>query len=168
MDYYLYSHSNADGIFYIGKGSNGRKDDYARSKEWKDIADKGYTTKVEANGSEKDILALEGKVIRALIEQGVKLVNKMHNKHWDGCKGKNNNMYGKPPVRGMLGKHHSEESKRKISASSSGEKSHLFGTKHSDERKKKISASVAIANRKKGQRNRLERANNYRRNGDEI
>ena len=82
MDYYLYSHSNADGIFYIGKGCGGRKDRYDRGEDWQIRADKGFTTKVEANGTHKDILALEKIVIKSLFSQGVNLVNKMHNPNW--------------------------------------------------------------------------------------
>ena len=83
MDYYLYSHSNANGIFYIGKGSKKRKNDYInRSKGWKE-AGKGYEVKVEARGTEKDIFALEGKVIKSLVEQGVNLINKIHNPNWE-------------------------------------------------------------------------------------
>jgi len=83
MDYYLYSHSNADGIFYIGKGSKNRKNDYInRSKDWKE-AGKGYKVKVEASGTEKDIFALEGKVIKSLVKQGVNLINKIHNPDWE-------------------------------------------------------------------------------------
>jgi hypothetical protein len=86
MNYYLYSHSNADGIFYIGKGINGsyRKNHFLtnRSKEWTAIAEKGYTSKTEAHGTEADILALEKAVIKSLVAQGVKLVNKIHNPNW--------------------------------------------------------------------------------------
>jgi hypothetical protein len=85
MDYYLYSHSNADGIFYIGKGCKYR--DRAihmttRSKEWYKASKGGYTYKLEANGTEADILALEKAVIKDLVAQGVKLVNKQHNPNW--------------------------------------------------------------------------------------
>ena len=166
MDYYLYSHSNAGGIFYIGKGSNDRKNDYyrSRSKEWEEIAKYGYTTKVEANGTEKDILALEKVVIKSLIEQGVKLVNKFHNKYWDGQRGENNPMFGsfgsKNPMFGrigekhpMFGKKHSEESKKQMSESSSGEKSGMFGR----ENKK----ACKLANNTRWQKYRFNRANNY-------
>lgn len=131
MDYYLYSHSNSNGIFYIGKGCGGRKDRYdRRSQEWYKASKNGYTTKIEANGSEKDILALEGKVIKSLIEQGVKLVNKFNNKNWDGFKGENNNFFGKI---------HSKKTKKQMSGAQSGENNGMFGKAMSDEAKQKIS-----------------------------
>lgn len=43
------------------------------------------------------------------------------------------------PTYGMLDKHHSVESKKKISSAQTGNKNHMFGKKHSDESKKKIS-----------------------------
>ena len=80
MDYYLYSHSNANGVFYIGKGTKNRaKHLENKSDKWYNASKKGYTIKIIANGSEADIFALEKKVIRSLSEQGVNLVNKLHN-----------------------------------------------------------------------------------------
>ena len=48
MDYYLYSHSNSDGIFYIGKGCGDRvreKRLALRSDEWTEASKDGYTSK---------------------------------------------------------------------------------------------------------------------------
>ena len=98
MDYYLYSHSNADGIFYIGKGCGDRVRDKnlsRRSAQWHEASKDGYTSKTEANGTEADILSLEKIVIKSLLEQGVNLVNKMHNPNWDGQRGENNPMFGR-------------------------------------------------------------------------
>ena len=83
MDYYLYTHSNDDGIFYVGKGKKGRASSWDhRSDEWKEVANKGYTTKFESNGTHKDILALEKIMIKSLSDQGVNLINKIHNPNW--------------------------------------------------------------------------------------
>lgn len=82
MDYYLYTHSNDSGIFYVGKGCKDRAKEKhlsRRSNEWHKAAEGGYTTKIEANGTEKDIFALEKIVIKSLVEQGIKLVNKINN-----------------------------------------------------------------------------------------
>ena len=147
MDYYLYSHSNADGIFYIGKGQSGRADKWGRTKEWKAIAAKGYTTKVEAHGTEVDILALERVVIKSLVKQGVELVNKHYNKHWDGFKGENNPMYGthrSGKENPMFGKKHTVESRAKMGVNKGRKNPHL-----------------AIFNRQRYQRQKLAKANNY-------
>ena len=125
MDYYLYTHSNADGIFYIGKGCKYR--DRAihmttRSKEWYKASKGGYTYKLEANGTEADILALEKAVIKSLVAQGVGLVNKIHNPTWKGAsfglirskktrKRMSNRMKGNTQ---RLGKKHSLASKYKM------------------------------------------------------
>ena len=85
MEYYLYTHYNADGIFYVGKGTKDRsKSRYlgARSKEWHDISKKGYLTKIEATGTEKSIFSLERLYIKTLANQGVHIVNKVHNPNW--------------------------------------------------------------------------------------
>ena len=85
MDYYLYSHSNANGIFYIGKGCKERKRANSlsrRSQSWHESAKNGYTTQTIAHGSNADILSLEKKVIQSLFSQGVNLINKMHNPNW--------------------------------------------------------------------------------------
>tara|TARA_B110000858_G_C17500490_1_gene335733 strand:+ start:73 stop:513 length:441 start_codon:yes stop_codon:yes gene_type:complete len=145
MDYYLYSHSNADGIFYIGKGCKGRESRYdRRSKEWYKASDSGYTTKIEAHGAEKDILALEKLVIKSLAKQGVKLVNKYHNPDYDYIK------KGIPI---------SDEQKKKLSDAMLGEKNHMFGKPQHPNQK--------YSQAKRWQHFRLAKANNYRRNGDE-
>ena len=85
MDYYLYSHSNANGIFYIGKGCKERKRANSlsrRGQSWHESAKNGYTTQTIAHGSNADILSLEKKVIQSLLSQGVNLVNKVHNPNW--------------------------------------------------------------------------------------
>tara|TARA_B110000858_G_C17636852_1_gene396164 strand:- start:268 stop:747 length:480 start_codon:yes stop_codon:yes gene_type:complete len=153
MDYYLYSHSNADGIFYIGKGTKGRKDIFyrSRSEEWKAIAEKGYTSKIEAHGTEKDIFDLERKVIKSLVEQGVKLVNKQHNKNSDYHKGDKNNMFGKfGDKHPRFGKSQSDDAKQRISEARKGVKLDI-------EHKKKLSHAAKI----QWQRYKLNKANNY-------
>ena len=163
MDYYLYSHSNADGIFYIGKGKYGRADLWGRTKEWNEIAAKGYTTKIEANGSEKDILSLERIIIKSLVEQGVKLVNMQHNKYWDGYyqtfdysgktladKLNKNGKYNSGENNGCFGR--------------TGEKHPMFGKVHVMRGKKNPGAT--LGNNKRWQKVKLAKANNYRRNGE--
>ena len=173
MDYYLYSHSNSDGRFYIGKGRSGRADLWSRTKEWKKIAAKGYTTKIEANGTEKDILALEKIVIKSLVEQGVKLVNKIYNKNWSkpfteehkkkmsiSSKGHKNAMFRKfGDKHPLFGYKHTQEAIEK------NRQAHL-GKTHTDEAKKKIGIASSIRNRKRGQHNKLAKANNYRRENE--
>ena len=148
MDYYLYSHSNADGIFYIGKGCGDRvKDKYlsTRSSEWHEASKDGYTSKIEANGTESDILSLEKIVIKSLAKQGVNLVNKFHNPNWE-C---------------------SDEHKQNISdnhADMSGKNNPMFGrtgksSPHFGRKRPDFSYNI----KKHWQHKRLEKANNYRR-----
>ena len=145
MDYYLYSHSNADGIFYIGKGCNDRFKDkllLKRSDEWHKASKDGYTSKIEANGTEADILSLEKIVIKSLVEQGVNLVNKFHNPNWRRI--------------------HSNKTKKKMSDAKIGikkpnrcGKNHPnFGTKRPDN---------VYMNKKRSQHFKLAKANNFRR-----
>lgn len=154
MDYYLYSHSNADGIFYIGKGCGDRvkhKHLASRSAEWHGASKDGYTSKIEANGTEADILSLERIVIKSLLEQGVNLVNKRHNPNWDGQRGENNPMFGKVGDKNpFFGKTHSDKTKKKISEIGKKNK----GNKRPD---------LTYYNRKRAQHYRLAKANNYRR-----
>ena len=162
MDYYLYTHSNADGIFYVGKGCDGRKDDYLRSRsaEWHEVAKHGYLTKIEATGTEECILSAEKMYIQMLIEQGVNLVNKIHNPIWgrsDEYKQKNSDSH--------IGRQHSDETKKKISDGVRGvvfsneakERMSWSGKKHSDETKQKMSYARA----KRWQHIKLEKSNNY-------
>ena len=162
MDYYLYTHSNANGIFYVGKGCGNRKDEFYknRSAEWHEVAKNGYLTKIEATGTEECIFSAEKMYIKLLIEQGVNLVNKIHNKHWrrsDETKQKMSDA--------NLGKTLSDETKKKISDGVRGvvlsneakERMSWSGRKHSDETKQKMSYARA----KRWQHIRLEKANNY-------
>ena len=151
MDYYLYSHSNAGGIFYIGKGCGGRKDDYLRSRsaEWHEVAKHGYLTKMEATGTEECILSAEKMYIKLLIDQGVNLVNKIHNPNWkptftdehkqkmsDAKSGDKNPMFGMTGDKNpMFGKTLSDETKKKMSDNHpdiSGDKNPMFGRKRPD------------------------------------
>ena len=164
MDYYLYSHSNTDGIFYIGKGCKGRADKWSRTKEWKEIAQNGYTTKIEANGTEKDILSLEKIVIKSLVEQGVKLVNKVYNKNIGYNRGSNNSFFGKK---------HTLETREKMS----GKNNYAFGRFGKDHPCSKVDkdgsknpmfgkdnkAACTFAANRMWQKRRFNKANNYRR-----
>ena len=153
MNYYLYSHSNADGIFYIGKGCDRRfrrKHLIARSAEWHEASKDGYTSKIEANGTEADILSLERIVIKSLVEKGFSLVNKFHNPNWtfsDKVKQKIRD--------GVLGKKASDETKQKMSNA-------RFGRKATDETKKRMSVAMSYNKSKYWQHVRLAKANNYR------
>tara|TARA_B110000858_G_scaffold65552_1_gene75969 strand:- start:185 stop:547 length:363 start_codon:yes stop_codon:yes gene_type:complete len=83
-------------VFYIGKGMvSGTGRGYrhlswdCRSKEWEEVAKKGYTSQILTYGSERDMLYLEKYMIESLTESGVKLINKMYNvhvKHREGVK----------------------------------------------------------------------------------
>ena len=140
MDYYLYTHSNDNGIFYVGKGSKDRKNDYykSRSDVWHSVADKGYTTKVEAHGTEQDILSLEKIAIKSLVEQGVNLVNIDFNIN------RKNKKTGKP-----LSKNHTY----KIKANHKG----MLDQSHSNDTK----AKMAYAKRRYWQKYKLTKANNF-------
>ena len=154
MDYYLYSHSNVDGIFYIGKGCNDRirvNSLSKRSDEWHKAAKGGYTTKIEANGSSSDIISLEQIVIKSLFSQGVNLVNKMHNPNWsrDSATRKaigNGNKGNKRPD-------FSEYNKKRVHP--------CLGKSISKEHKYAISCS----NRKRTQVKKLKKANNFKNTG---
>lgn len=73
--------------------------------------------------------------------------NCVDNLEW--CTAQYNNTYGtklerfsksaKGRVSGMLGKHHSEEAKRKIREANSGANNHMYGKKHSEETLKRMS-----------------------------
>ena len=172
MDYYLYSHSNADGIFYIGKGINGsyRKNHFLtnRTKEWTAIAEKGYTSKIEANGTEADILALEKVVIKSLVAQGVKLVNKQHNPNWtptaearkkvaDAQRGRKHSKAVKQKMSNTI-KEQWKQRKLKKPNSYAYLKTLRVGKKHSIASKKLMSYNI----RKALQHRRLVKANEYR------
>ena len=192
MDYYLYSHSNANGIFYIGKGVGYRANKKhwdSRSPEWHKASKDGYTSKIEANGTEDEILSLEKIIIKSLIKQGVNLVNKIHNPIWV-----QSDDVLKIRSEAQLGRKHSDETKQKISDSNKGKllssehkqllsdkakqrvgnKNPFFGKTHSKDSKKKMSASSNnsgesnpmfgkknIGNAKRWQHYRLAKANAY-------
>jgi hypothetical protein len=192
MDYYLYSHSNANGIFYIGKGCGDRskvKRLAQRSAEWHEASKNGYTTKTEANGTNADILILEKIMIKSLIEQGVNLVNKIHNKHWTRSAenrkkvavarlGKHLSDKSKKKISDAnTGNKHTDKAKEKISQAMSGKNHPNYGKKMNPETRKKLSAvntgnkySVGVKrpdllyyNKKRGQHNKLAKANAYTR-----
>ena len=159
MDYYLYSHSNADGIFYIGKGVNGsyRKNHFLtnRSKEWTAIAEKGYTTKTEAHGTEADIMALEKAVIKSLVAQGVKLVNKQHNPNWTPTTETKKNM-----ADAQRGKKHSKAVLNQMAETHREIWKHRVrkvGVKHTNA----VKSQMSYSNRKAWQHRRLAKANEY-------
>tara|TARA_B110000858_G_scaffold183477_1_gene223822 strand:- start:787 stop:1371 length:585 start_codon:yes stop_codon:yes gene_type:complete len=159
MDCYLYSHSNAGGIFYIGKGTGYRANQKhwnARSSEWHEASKDGYTSKIEAHGTESEILSLEKITIKSLVAIGVNLVNKIHNPNWvqsdevlkirsDAQLGRKHPDEVKQKISDYnTGKTHSDETKQKISDKAkqrTGDKNSFFGKTHSDESKQKMSAS---------------------------
>ena len=169
MDYYLYSHSNADGIFYIGKGCGDRvKHNFLsnRSSEGHEASKNGYLTKIEATGTEECILSAEKMYIKLLIEQGVNLVNKIHNPNFhisdEHCKkisdanlGKTlSNKTKKKISDSRLGIKFSDETKRKMSDAQSGKNNNMFGKKNH---------GAIYGTNKRWQHFRLAKANNYRR-----
>lgn len=190
MDYYLYSHSNADGIFYIGKGCGDRVKEKRlalRSDEWTKASKDGYTSKIEANGTNAEILALEKIVIRSLVDKGVNLVNKIHNKYWsrsienrkkvaDSRIGKHLSAVTKKKISDAnTGSKHTEEAKAKISKAISGKNNPNFGKKMNPKLMDKLISvntgnkySVGVKrpdllyyNKKRGQHNKLAKANAY-------
>ena len=152
MDYYLYSHSNADGIFYIGKGCDRRskKNHWsARSAEWHEASKNGYLTKIEATGTEECILSAEKMYIKLLVEQGVNLVNKVHNPNY---KRKVSDETKQKMSDAAKGQTVSDETKQKLRDISTGKT-------YSNETKKKHSYLAS----KQWQHKRLEKANNFHR-----
>tara|TARA_B100000767_G_scaffold264053_1_gene278495 strand:- start:1844 stop:2311 length:468 start_codon:yes stop_codon:yes gene_type:complete len=151
MDYYLYSHSNANGIFYIGKGCKNRKKEKRLSKrslEWHEASKNGYTTKIEASGSEKCILLAEKMYINLLLDKGVNLVNKYHNYTWNKTF---SNKHKKNLSDSLLGA-------KNYMSGLVGNKSPIFGLKRSKTTKEKM----AYSQRKYQQHKRLEKANNFK------
>ena len=151
MNYYLYSHSNADGIFYIGKGCDRRfrrKHLIARSAEWHEASKDGYTSKIEANGTEADILSLERIVIKSLVEKGVNLVNKVHNPNYKRKVSAETKKKQSDATKGQIV---SDETKQKLRDINTGKT-------YSAETKKKHSYSA----RKQWQKYRFKKANNYK------
>lgn len=76
--YYVYLHKTLSGVvFYVGKGTSGRKDSVGgRSTTWKLVADKGFTVEIyKDNLSEIDAILLEDSLIKTPLV-GWKLVNK--------------------------------------------------------------------------------------------
>lgn len=76
--YYVYLHKTLDGVvFYVGKGTNGRKDSSdGRTSAWKRVAKKGYTVEVyKDNLSDSDAILLEDSLIANPLD-GWELVNK--------------------------------------------------------------------------------------------
>jgi len=145
MEYYLYSNTNANGIFYIGKGCGNRfKQKYLcnRSTEWLEASKDGYTTKIEANGTHADISALEKLVIKSLVKQGVNLVNKDFNPNYKRPRSKSH--------RQALSKAHKGKTLSK---------SHLKAM--SDVRKGKIQPHLQYFNKKKTQHYKLKKANAF-------
>ena len=142
MDYYLYSHSNANGIFYIGKGCKERKRANSlsrRGQSWHESAKNGYTTQTIAHGSNADILSLEKKVIQSLLSQGVNLVNKMHNPNWS----------------------RDNATRKAIGNGNKGNKRPDLANYNKTRDKNTISCN----NRKRWQRFKLDRANNFKNTG---
>jgi hypothetical protein len=130
MDYYLYTHSNSEGIFYVGKGCNYRvRQKYLsnRCKDWHNLADKGYLSKIVATGSEKSILSLEKMYIKLLVNEGIKLVNKAHNPNYKKTLSAE---HRRKMSEARKGKKHSDETKAKIS------KVHKGKPKSTEHRKK--------------------------------
>ena len=70
-DYYVYLHKTLDGNpFYVGKGRLNRAySSYSRSKNWREVSDKGYSVEIHRGGlSEQDALEIESDLIRTLPE----------------------------------------------------------------------------------------------------
>lgn len=158
MDYYLYSHSNADGIFYIGKGCSDRdKENHMskRSTEWLKASKNGYTSKIEANGTETDILALEKAVIKSLVAQGVNLVNKQHNPNWTPSAKSRQKM-----ANAQRGRKHSKAVKQQMSDTLTEMWKHRVrkvGVKHTNA----VKSQMSYSNRKAWQHRKLMKANEY-------
>ena len=92
--YYVYMHQDSNKeVFYIGKGKvSGSGRGYRhlrweqRSKEWRAIAEKGYTSQILTYGSERDMLYLEKQLIRNLTKSGLNLVNKFFNINYESLR----------------------------------------------------------------------------------
>lgn len=76
--YYVYLHKTLDGVvFYVGKGTGGRKDSSnGRTSTWREITKKGFTVEVyKDNLSDADATLLEDSLIANPLD-GWQLVNK--------------------------------------------------------------------------------------------
>jgi hypothetical protein len=137
--YYLYHHPT--GLKYYGVR-------YAKNCDPKDLWDKYFTSckKVKELINEYGINSFEVE-IRKIFENKIDAIN-WENKVLRRLKVKRKKEWiniseGKMPfdniTYGMLGKHHSEDSKKKIALAQLGSKNHMFNKTHSAEARKKIS-----------------------------
>lgn len=154
MSFYTYMHIRKDSNqpFYIGKGSGNRAFwTHGRNKHWSNIAKKhGFEVTILANWeNEKDAFEHEKFLIACFKNMGIGLVNLTDG--GDGASGQkfsdeqkekmsivHKKLYadGYKNPKGMLGKKHSEETKRKMKESHAKRDRSI-----SDETKKKISES---------------------------
>ena len=137
--YYLYHRPT--GLKYYGVR-------YAKNCDPKDLWNKYFTSckKVKELITEDGINSFDFK-IRKIFESKVDAIN-WENKVLRRLKVKRKKEWiniseGKMPfdniTYGMLGKHHSEDSKKKIALAQTGSKNHMFNKTHSAEARKKIS-----------------------------
>lgn len=150
--FYVYEHwrPDKDEPFYVGKGRGNRANLMKRrNKRHKSIQEKlhkiGYAVEVKivaANLTEKEAFSLEKKRIAMWRAAGIDLANMTDGGEGPsgriGLRGEKHPSYGKPSH--MLGKKHTEETRKKLSDAAKGKKSRL-GAVLSEETKRKISES---------------------------
>ena len=162
--YQTYVHLRVDTgqVFYVGAGNESRPfDKRSRTKEWKQVADKGYAVELcakwdtpqEAESHEIFLINLFRGIGQPLVNKyarcgfvGYKHTSESLEKMSIANKGENHPFFGKPST--MLGRKLSPESRAKVSAAMSGEKNPWFGKPGfmtgraiTDEHRAKLSAS---------------------------
>jgi hypothetical protein len=127
--FYVYEHIRPDtnSVFYVGKGHARRSTTTnKRSDYWKRIVAKagGFSVRIVVDNVEEDFAFLvEMERIDQLRRIGAKLCNMTAGGE------------------GLYGLKHSEETKRKMSASQRGENHNMFGKQHSDETRRLMSVA---------------------------
>lgn len=127
--FYVYEHIRPDtsSVFYVGKGRDRRSTSTnKRSEYWKRVVAKagGFSVRMVVDNVDEDFAFLvEMERIDQLRRLGVGICNLT-----DGGEG-------------LSGLKHSEETKRKMSASQRGENHNMFGKQHSEETRQRMSAA---------------------------
>lgn len=168
--YYIYLHITNDGVvFYVGKGTDKgnlifeRSKHTERTKFWKNVAKKGYTTEIvavfdsekEAFDKEKELIKKYGRrdlglgTLVNLTDGGEGMENPSQEtrmKLSESRKGEKNHKYGKPTPKDtcekisktLTGRKLPEETCVKMSESRTGDKHPMYNKKHKNSSKQKM------------------------------
>lgn len=140
---YIHRQANDNSIFYVGKGVNKRAwDKSARGKHWKNIyAKHGLIVEICAEWeTEQEAFEHEKFLIFCLKSMGIKIIN--FTDGGEGASGRVNPIETKIKMSvAAVGRKHSETTKARMSASHSGENNEMYGKPITEEHRKKLSAS---------------------------